>query len=140
MARNLIGLSKSLGQLKRIVPSMAPVLAARFNAYLVRGFESGTNPYGAPFAPLKPSTIRRHNRSPPPLSHTMALKAAAKIILQGLSLRFNGTPPYGDIHMGGSRYMAKRAFYPDAGLPASWQKDIKDLYREQLESMFPGSK
>lgn len=140
MARNVAGLARSLAGLARIVPAIAPELAVRFNARLERGFAEGVDPYGGAWAALKPSTIKRWKRSPPPLTATGALRAASKVVAQGLTLVFSDGPSYGRFHMSGTEHMAKRRYYPDAGLPASWREDIREVYRDKLEVFgFPGA-
>jgi hypothetical protein len=62
-----------LGQLPRKVSvSAAPLISAEVR----NQFVTGTDAYGAPWAPLKPSTLKQHG--PPPLTKSHALRDGTK--------------------------------------------------------------
>jgi phage gpG-like protein len=114
---NALGLSKSYAQIASIHPRLITRLAPRLNALKDRNFAAGRNPYGAAFAQLRPATLLK-GRTPPPLSDTLRLKRSASLAPTPSGLAMQGIPRYGWVHMAGRPDMAKRRWFPDAGLPA----------------------
>lgn len=135
MALNALGLSKSYAQLARVHPAVVTAVAKPLTLQLQRGFESGTNPYGAPFAQLTAGSIRR-GRTPPPLTETGALKASAVLIPTPSGLIRHLGPYYGFYHMAGTKWMVKRRYFPDAGLPSAWLDIIDHEYKRILKVSF----
>lgn len=135
MARNILGLAKSMRQLKRIPSQIVTAVAPRLNALIQQGFSQGTDPYGIAWAPLKPATLAK-GRTPPPLTEFGALRGSAVLTPASGAGLILGTPPfYGPIHMAGTDDMAKRRYFPDAGLPSAWRAVIADEYRQQFSKV-----
>lgn len=129
MARNLLGLAKTLRGLSKVPSQIAVEVSRDLNRRLEAGFAMGVDPYGHMWAKLRPATIAK-GRFPPPLTDKGAMRARTRLIPMagaGLKLKesLGGAPER--FHMGGTRYMAKRRFFPDAGLPASWRADIRKV-------------
>jgi hypothetical protein len=140
MAANLLGLAKTMRQLQRIPSKLAPALADQYNAFLQAGFDAGTDPYGNPWAPLRPATLAR-GRFPPPLTDKGPLRANAKLVPSaGSGLELIAQVPYGFIHMSGApeRNLVKRRYFPDSGLPAAWKRALEDELHNQVDEVFNG--
>jgi len=100
-------------------------------------FDEGKDPYGKPWAPLKPSTLRR-GRRPPPLTDTRAMRDGIKVrgIEDGISIDVPAS--YASFHQEGAPKvnLAARPMLPEHGLPESWEQAITSA----AESVVRGSK
>lgn len=121
-----------LGQLpRRIAVAAAPDITRE----LARQFTTGTDPYGKPWAPLKPSTLRQHG--PPPLTYKGKLSGgtAAHPMTGGrLGLTIRIGARYGAFHQIGFRVgrtrVPARKILPSRGMPAAWRAILNRHARE----------
>lgn len=108
----------------RVAARVAPLLAAE----LQTEFDSGTDPYGAPWAPLAPSTLA-HGRTPPPLTDTGAMRGSARVApLRGSGIGITIDHPAA-VHQAGapSKNIPARPILPaEDELPQNWQDIIED--------------
>jgi hypothetical protein len=130
---NIIGLRRALKELAGVRSSMAPFVADAVTARLRVGFLSGVDPYGSPWAPLRPATLAK-GRHPPPLTDTGKLSSGTR----GKPMRGSGVAiivpdlHYAGYHMTGTSRMAARPYLPTKGLPATWRDDIRFIFANAL--------
>lgn len=67
-----------LGELIRVPSRAARAASERVEALIQEEFDTGTNPYGDPWAPLSPETIKG-GRSAPPLTATGAMRGTVHV-------------------------------------------------------------
>ena len=66
-------LERTLERLRDVPRRAADLAAPQIDAMIQEQFRAGVDPYGRPWAPLRPSTIAR-GRRPPPLTDTGSLR------------------------------------------------------------------
>jgi hypothetical protein len=130
--RDVRRLVDELGQLpRRLAVAAAPDITRAIAAQ----FRDGVDPYGKPWAPLKPSTLQKHG--PPPLTYTGELKGGTKAepmtgMRVGLTIRIGAR--YGAFHQVGFRVgrtkVKPRKILPNRGMPASWRVILTRHARE----------
>lgn len=128
-------LKETIRKLSDLPRAVAVEAAPGINRLLREEFLNGTDPYGRPWAPLRPATLAR-GRRPPPLTDTKALRDGTKATPRsgrraGLVL-ITGAP-YGYFHQVGFRVgktnVEPRRVLPQSGLPAGWKIVLRDAAR-----------
>ena len=118
---------RTVEELGRLPRKLAVTAAPLISAEVRDQFRTGTDPYGTPWAPLKPSTLRRHG--PPPLTDTRALADGTKAIPSaggriGITVLIGKT--YGAFAQTGFRVgktrVPPRRILPNRGMPAKWRE------------------
>ncbi len=119
-------LTDRLAELEDIPSRIAREVSDGITEEIRQQFETGTDPYGAPWRPLLPSTVRRKRGDTRILRRTDALSSSTTAAPQSGAGVEVGMLDYGGVHQAGET-LAKRAVLPDGDeLPASWQKIIGD--------------
>jgi hypothetical protein len=100
-------------------------------------FRQGRDPYGTPWAPLKPSTLRKHG--PPPLTDSGAGRDGTTAVAlasnrAGIHLRLGAAYLYfAQVGFRAGRTKVKpRPVFPTRGLPASWREILKASARQAM--------
>lgn len=114
-------LAATLAELEDIPSRIASDVADGITEQIRQQFDSGRDPYGAPWAPLLPQTVRRKagdrrilRRADVLSSETVARPTASA----GIEIT---SVDHGQFHQGGTRHMTPRRVLPDGGeLPAGW--------------------
>lgn len=120
--------SRALRQLARVPSKVAPEVARRIRADLMRRFAAGEDPYRRKWAPLKPATLAK-GRRPPPLTDTGRGKRGIRVSpARGAGVRITSSVGYMRHHMRATSNRAARKFLPEGRLPAAWSK----IWREAL--------
>lgn len=122
--RQLMVLMGELGT----IPSRVAADAAEKIAHLIASqFQQGQDPYGNPWAPLRPATLAK-GRRPPPLTDTGAMSSGIVVRpLRGAGIEIQASStPYAHFHQTGTKHMAERSILPDGGeLPGEWDAAIE---------------
>lgn len=132
---------RGLGQLGRNVEQLArvPSRVASSSATAIRGrleeqFTEGKDPYGRPWAPLKPATVKagRHN---PPLTDTRKMRDHDLDVRPmggaGIAITFNPNAP-ALFHQKGTPTMEARPILPTGTMPASWNRALEDASTQSV--------
>ena len=102
---------------------LAVVAAPLISAELRDQFRAGVDPYGRAWAPLRPSTLRRHG--PPPLTDTRKLADGTKAFPSRAGIAIVLGAPYGAFAQMGFRVKGTRVpprrILPNRGMPAKWR-------------------
>jgi len=117
---------ESMGQLARnlerlaAVPSQASAdVAATIDNLIDDQFDRGTDPYGKPWAPLAPSTVRQ-GRRPPPGTDTRELRDSVSVRpLPGAGVGITIGADYAE------HFDRKRPILPRGTLPRTWNDAIQ---------------
>lgn len=125
-------LKETLRRLSELPQQVAREAKPAIDRQLREEFLNGTDPYGRPWAPLKPSTLAT-GRKPPPLTDSGALKRGTRVELR----RRNGlvllTGPHGYFHQVGFRVgrtrVPPRRVLPQFGFPIGWKLILRDAAR-----------
>lgn len=123
---------KTIEELAYLPHKLAVVAAPDITRSLQLQFATGTDPYGRPWAPLKPSTLRKHG--PPPLTDTGRLKSGtfARAGRGGILIEVGAS--YGAFHQVGFRRgktrVPARKILPSRGMPAAWRTILDRRARE----------
>lgn len=128
--REIGRLEDTLRRLGAVPRSAALLLAPKLTRLLRQQFSEGKDPYGRPWAPLRPSTLRKHG--PPPLTYTRKLRSGTKAVVPranyaGVRVVTGTSYAYFHqvgFHVGGRRVPARRVL-PQYGLPKAWNEAIK---------------
>jgi phage gpG-like protein len=108
---------------RKLAVAAAPMISGELRNQFVRGVDA----YGNPWAPLKPSTLRKHG--PPPLTDTRRLRDGTRAYARtggraGIVVEIGA--PYGAFHQLGFRVgrtkVPARRILPNRGLPAKWRE------------------
>ncbi len=119
--------SAALAKLASVPSAIAPSVARKINRELRRQFDQGVDPYGKPWAALRPRTLAK-GRHPPPLTDTHAGRDSVRAKAgSGAGVQITVDVPYMGIHQNGDPpRMVARKFLPERALPKAW-KEIWEL-------------
>ncbi len=119
-------LQDRLAELEGIPSRIAGEVAQGINAEIRAQFQAGTDPYGKPWAPLLPQTIRRKGGDARILRrHDSLSSETVAIPTSGAGIEITSVD-YGGYHQTGTKHMVARPILPDgADLPQSWQDVIQ---------------
>lgn len=133
-----IGSIGRLGQLLDRLMDLPRKVAAEakpeIDRLLRRQFAAGVDPYGRPWAPLRPATIATGRRAPPLTGFTRELRGGTGVILGGgnkAGLRVRLGAPYGYFHQVGyrnartGRKVPARRILPQFGMPVAWNMALR---------------
>ena len=131
------GFQRLHGTLRKLaeVPSRAAKAAAReLSTLILDGFAAGTDPYGRPWAPLKPYTLAK-GRFPPPLTDSGAMRDSIEVRpTSGAGIEITMGAEYATFHQTGTVTMAPRQILPQSGgLPPEWQSAIRDAVSDSTK-------
>lgn len=131
------GFQRLHGTLRKLadVPSQAARAAAANIADVIeRQFDSGTDPYGRAWAPLKPYTLAK-GRFPPPLTDSGAMRDSIEVKpTSGAGIEITMGAEYATFHQTGTVNMAQRQILPQSGgLPPEWQSAIRDAVSDSTK-------
>lgn len=106
----------------------AIVSAAKIKKLTNSEFKTGTDPYGQPWTPLKPSTIAKTGRTQP-LS-TGAKRFAVSVFSTIAKITASSAASLIDLFQRGTRHMAARPILPTEGqgAPATWDKKVAESW------------
>jgi hypothetical protein len=127
------GMRAALAELAKVPSRLARPTVARLNPRIDEMFQTGTNPYRKPWAPLKPSTIRRKRGNTQILVRTKKLWPGTRFIVNGGAGIALVIGPAGEYAQAGSPNRAVREVVPAYGLPAHWRADIKAVALAELK-------
>ena len=122
-------LAARLAELEKLPSRVTREAAASITDQLHGQFDAGVNAYRQPWAPLKPSTIRRKRGDARILRRTDALSseiAARPMSGAGIEIVWLD---YAEKHQTGTKWMVARKILPDgSGLPRQWSEAIRISY------------
>lgn len=116
------------------IPSQAAKPSARaIDVLIQKQFTLGRDPFGRPWARLRPAT-RAKGRRPPPLTDTGRFRGEVTVKpLQSAGIVITMPSIPGGFHQDGTRNMRKRMIVPEKQLPKTWVAAFTEVY-EQLFS------
>jgi hypothetical protein len=113
---------------EKAAPKIAELIEAQYR--------NGLDPYGVPWAGLRPSTLERHG--PPPLTDSGDMRAASDAVSAGTQIIATAPSP-AEFHQGGAQFkthhMPARPILPNDmdGLPRSWELAI-EVAEQEIEA------
>jgi hypothetical protein len=120
-------LQRTLDRLIELPRKIAAEAKPDIDKLLRAQFRDGVDPYGRPWAPLRPSTIATGRRAPPLTGFTRQLRDGTMVKLGGgnrAGLRIQVGKPYGYFHQVGFRVgstrVQPRRILPQQGMPRAW--------------------
>lgn len=130
-------LKAMIGRLEQVPKKMAAPLARKLDARFQKQFDTGTDAYGKPWAPLAVSTIRRKGGDARILIRTGMSRAVSYVASLGGGVRFTigGALKW---HMQPSRNRPARPVLPIHGLPATWRADAVEVGGEEFAKVIGG--
>jgi hypothetical protein len=125
--------ARSLRQLAKVPAKIAKPVAKRLKKDQERYFNLGVDPYGRPWAPLKPATLAK-GRHPPPLTDTRKGRRGIKFTpAKGAGVQIRSFVSYMAGHMRKTANRAARKFLPENRLPRKWQEITQDEYTKAVK-------
>jgi hypothetical protein len=109
---------------------LAKALAPKIDARLQAMFANGTDPYGKPWAPLKPSTIRRKGGNSTILVRDNNLAPGTYALATGNRLVITMGPKAQYAQDGEPGEREPRMVAPAYGTPKTWKQDAEDAQAE----------
>lgn len=106
-----------LKSLQANVKKAASAAGQAYESQLRKQFAMKVDPYGNPWAPHRPATVKRWGVHPL-LQLTGAMRNSFKVSVNGLDIVATMAPPAWR-HQVGSAYMAARPIFPSKGLSGS---------------------
>ncbi len=141
--RKMGDLLSLIERLSDVPARTAAIAAPKLDRLVQRQFENGVDPYGRPWAPLRPSTIGTGRKPPPLTGFTRKLRDGTGVKVRpggraGLVVKIGA--PYGTFHQTGTRFMVARRIMPQFGMPAAWRAVLTDASREACQSIDIGGR
>ncbi len=134
--KSLDRLAATLRDLAHIPSQVSTEVSKEISKELTKEYTSGSDPYGKPWAPLKPSTLKK-GRHPPPLTDTGRMKSGTKAVpLPGAGVGIVVGAPYGVYHQTGTKNMEARPILPNKGMPAKWREIVKRVAGKAIAGKF----
>ncbi len=119
-------LSERLVELEDLPSRITREVSDGINEQIRQSFDTGTDPYGAPWKPLSTATVRRKRGDTRILRRTDRLSNETVASPSGGSGIEITSVDYGGVHQAGST-LPKRAILPDGpDLPKAWQAIIQE--------------
>lgn len=141
--REIGRLQDTLRRLGEVPRRAAAIASPKLTRLLQRQYRTGVDPYGRPWAPLRPATLQRHG--PPPLTDTRAMRAGTRAMVPRphyAGIRLVVGAPYGYFHQVGFRVHGRRVparrILPQYGLPATWLRVLQDAARQAARAAARG--
>lgn len=124
-------LQKLAGAAPRAAVRFAPVL----RDFIKTEFATGTDPFGDPWDPLSPRTLKK-GRHPPPLTDTGAARDALTVVAVGQKDRAS-LPNYLRYHL-----QTGRAVLPLRGetWPEAWARAMKEAWEKSVREIAEGKR
>lgn len=125
MSATFQDLADTLSELEDLPSRIVGEVSSEINELIGDQFDQGVDPYGAPWAPLLASTVRRKGGDRRILRRTDALSSETIARpMSGAGIEITSLS-YGGVHQAGET-LTKRAVLPDEGeLPDAWQDVIE---------------
>ena len=136
MSRGWKQLADNLGKLAGISSRLTKPVAERFNTLLATEFTTGTDPYGTPWVPLKPSTVKRKGHATIMVDSGATQDQTRAIVLSGAGIGFVSTKQAGYHMVGRDGRPARPVFPRRSTLPDQWQDVIRDEWSKIFQSTF----
>lgn len=127
---------RRLGEVPRKVATIA---APALTKLLQAQYREGVDPYGRPWAPLKPATLATGRRPPPLTGFTRTLKRGTRAEQPRANyagIRLVGGAQYGYFHQVGyrnartGRQVPARRILPQFGMPRAWSAVLSGAARQ----------
>jgi hypothetical protein len=129
-------LTATLRDLAHIPSQVSAEVSKELTKELQKEYTSGSDPYGKPWAPLKPSTLAK-GRRPPPLTDTGRMKSGTVAFpLPGAGVAVVVGAEYGKYHQTGTSKMEARPILPDKGMPPKWREIVKRVASKAIAGKF----
>lgn len=139
-ARNFGQFARVLRELSRVPSRVAVVAAPKIRRLITEQFTREQDPYGAAWAPLTESSLRR-GRRPPVLTDTRRMRGGVRVQpMVGAGLSVTIPAPYAGFHQTGTQHMVARPIYPRAGMPPRWRAAIERAFRAALGAHMGGAR
>lgn len=123
----------TLRALSEVPSRVAADASVRIAGLIDESFDAGIDPYGRPWAPLKPYTLAK-GRFPPPLTDSGAMRSSIDVHpTAGAGIEVTIGTDYATFHQAGTRDMVQRQILPQsAGLAPSWREAIAEAVRTNV--------
>lgn len=131
--KQLADASRIASQIAAIPSKAAKPSARAIDVLIQKQFTLGRDPFGKPWARLRPAT-RAKGRRPPPLTDTGKFRGEVRVKptqSAGIIITMPAIP--GRFHQDGTRNMKRRQVLPETTLPKTWVGALTEVY-EQLFS------
>jgi Phage virion morphogenesis family len=119
----LSGVGNRLKSLQANVKRAAVAAGQAYDSQLRKQFAMKVDPYGTPWAPHRPATVKRWGVHPL-LRLTGAMRNSFRVSVNGLEIIATMAPPAWR-HQVGSAYMAARPVFPTKGLSGDGMSGIR---------------
>ena len=118
--------ARALRELSRVPAQAAADAADELDAVIREQHGAEVDPYGQPWAPLKPSTVKRKGGDTRILKRSDVMLDEIEIRpAQGAGLTLTFGAAYAAFHQLGTKDMVPRRLLPIAAMPAAWGNAIK---------------
>jgi hypothetical protein len=130
-------IASGLASLADVPRVAAPLASTRIEALIQLQFDAGVDPYGAPWQPLAPATVKR-GRHAPPLTDTREMRDSLLVYPgpDGIRITIGTTDhpagPHQDGWSGPQGSGPARKMLPEHGMPESWDWAIEDATIEAV--------
>ena len=138
-------LKDTLDRLIQLPRRTATIAAPKLTALLQKQFRDGVDPYGRPWARLRPSTLAKHG--PPPLTASGALRRGTRAEQPRANyagIRLVVGERYGYFAQTGFRVgrtqVPPRRILPQYGMPSAWSAILKESARQAAKELTRGAR
>jgi hypothetical protein len=125
-------LAEQLDELSQVPSRASERIAQDLNPLIQAQFDEGKDPYGNPWAPLAPSTLRK-GRSAPPLTDTGRMRATARamaISATGVAVTIDSPAQF---------HQEKRPILPVRGeVPETWERVVHNAIDVEIQAIKSG--
>ncbi len=129
-----------LAELEQIPSRIAKEVSAGISALVVDQFAGSHDPYGRPWKPLLPQTVKRKGGDSRILLRTDAMANGITVKpTSGAGVAIdvgNTSTPYGQFHQSGTKRMVARKILPDGSdLPKAWESLISEAADREFKKV-----
>lgn len=133
--------ARSIRELSRVPPQAAREAAENLQQVIEDQFGAETDPYGRPWAPLKPQTVKRKVGDARILRREDIMLDSLQVKpMSGSGLSVTLSEPYSAFHQIGTRDMVSRPLLPRAGMPSAWSAAIGAALDRAFDRWAEGAK
>lgn len=131
-------LTERLAELEGIPSRIAKEVAEGISVLVKAEFDGAHDPYGRPWKPLLPSTLKRKGGDSRILRRTDALSSGTNVVpASGAGVEIISVE-YGEKHQTGTRNMVARKILPDGSdLPKQWEDLIQEASDRAFKKALP---
>ena len=129
---NMAGLARALREMTRVPSLVSTSYAEWVTAELQRGYDTGTDSYGSPWAALEPATIKRKGHARINIESGGMRDGTRAFAMQGAGVAMTAVAAHAHFPFHGTKNHPPRPQLPHKGIPPLWRAELQRQYTERV--------